>query len=116
MHAQQLQVKLTGIYSFNTSIISNGHHARKMQLLDSKNFFKSFKNKSKSSLHKQNKQQNENQGKYCKRTAMLDEKYTKTQQATEKCERCHENKMILKKQSKQLNLFPFDFMLVYVFY
>lgn len=47
---------------------------------------------------------------------MLDEKYTKTQQATEKCERCHENKMTLKKQSKQLNLFPFDFMLVYVFY
>lgn len=44
---------------------------------------------------------------------MLDEKYTKTQQATEKCERCHENKMT---QSKQLNLFPFDFMLVYVFY
>lgn len=44
---------------------------------------------------------------------MLDEKYTKTQQATEKCERCHENKMT---QFKQLNLFLFDFMLVYVFY
>lgn len=97
---------------FNTSIISNGHYARKMQILDCKIFFKSFKNKSKSSLHKQNKQQNKNKGKYCKRTAMLDEKYIKTQQATEKCERCHENKMTLKKQSKQLNLFPFDFMLV----
>lgn len=43
---------------------------------------------------------------------MLDEKYTKPQQATEKRERCHENKMTPEKQSKQLNLFPFDFMKV----
>lgn len=47
MHAQQLQVKVTGIYSLNTSIISNGHHARKMQLLDSKNFLKALKTKAK---------------------------------------------------------------------
>lgn len=39
MHAQQLPVKLTGIYSFNTSIISNGHYARKRQLLDCKEYF-----------------------------------------------------------------------------
>lgn len=77
MHAQQLPVKLTGIYNFNTSITSNGHYARKSQLQECKEFFKSFKNKSTSSLHKQNKPQNKNQGKYCKRTAiMLDEKYT----------------------------------------
>jgi len=91
-----LPVKLTGFYSSNTSIISNGHYARKMQFLDCKNFSKSFKTKPKeASISKINNIKNP--GKYCKR--MLEEKYTKTQQAIEKCERCHENKMILNNPS-----------------
>lgn len=56
MHAQQLPVKLTGIYSFNTSIISNGYYARKTQLLDCKNCFKALKTKAKTaSISKINK-------------------------------------------------------------
>lgn len=69
-----LPVEFTGFYSFNTSIISNGHYARKVQFLDCKNFLKSFKTKPKeASVSKINNIKN--LGKYCKR--MLGEKYTK---------------------------------------
>lgn len=46
---------------------------------------------------------------------MLDEKYTKTQQATEKCERCHENKITLEKAIQAATPVPSDYMLVYIY-
>lgn len=90
-----------------------------MQLLDCKIFFLKLLKTEEASISKINSKINNNKkanmANIAKELPMLDEKYTKTQQATEKCERCHENKFILEKTIQAAKPVSLDFMLVYVY-